>query len=172
METKGLLLVFTGKGKGKTTAALGMALRASGHGLPVCVIQFIKGSWHYGEMDALPKLGVELHVMGRGFTWNSDNPDADRRLALEAWDFACQRMASGKDRLLILDELTYLLHYGMLDEADCLAALARRPPDLHVVVTGRYAPEGLVAAADLVTEMQEIRHPLRKGVKAQAGIEF
>ena len=123
METKGLLMVFTSTGKGKIMAALGMALRASGHGLPVCVIQFIKGNWRYGELDALPKLGVELHTMGRGFTWKSDNLDEDRRLALEGWNFARERMGSGRYHMIILDEFTYLLHYQMLDLAPCLETL-------------------------------------------------
>ena len=170
---RGLLMVFTGTGKGKTTAALGMALRAAGHGHKVCLIQFIKGAWRYGELDALARLPeVEVHVRGRGFTWKSDNLEEDRRLALEAWDFAREQMRSGRHRLLILDELTYLMHYKMLDTAACLAGLAERAPGLHVVVTGRYAPEELMAAADLVTEMREVKHHLRQGVKAQRGIEF
>ena len=172
METKGLLMVFTGTGKGKTTAALGMALRASGHGLPVCVIQFIKGNWRYGELDALPKLGVELHTMGRGFTWKSDNLDEDRRLALEGWNFARERMGSGRYHMIILDEFTYLLHYRMLDLAPCLETLAQRDPALHLVITGRYAPEPLIELADLVTEMQAVKHPLQQGIKAKRGVEF
>ena len=166
-------MVFTGNGKGKTTAALGMALRAAGHGLPVCIIQFIKGSRTYGELEAIRHLpGVELHVMGRGFTWKSDNLEEDRRMALEAWEFAQRRIASGKYALVILDEFTYLLHYGMLDLEPCLAALARRGPEQHVLITGRYAPEALIAAADLATEMRAVKHPLAQGVQAQAGIEF
>ena len=166
-------MVFTGNGKGKTTAALGMALRAAGHGLPVCVIQFIKGSRTYGELEAVKLLPtVDLHVMGRGFTWKSDNLEEDRRVALEAWAFAQERIATGKYPLVILDEFTYLLHYGMLDLEPCLAALARRGPEQHVLVTGRYAPEALIEAADLVTEMQVVKHPLKQGVRAQPGIEF
>ena len=166
-------MVFTGNGKGKTTAALGMALRAAGHGLPVCVIQFIKGSRTYGELEAIRHLpGVELHVMGRGFTWKSDNLEEDRRVALEAWAFAQERIASGKYPLVILDEFTYLLHYGMLDLEPCLEALSRRGPEQHVAITGRYAPEGLIAVADLVTEMQVVKHPLERGVQAQPGIEY
>ena len=172
-QQQGLLMVLTGTGKGKTTSALGMALRAVGHGHKVCLIQFIKGAWHYGELDALARLPeVEVHVMGRGFTWKSDNLEEDRRLALEAWDFACEQMRSGQHRLLILDELTYLMHYGMLDTAACLEGLSQRAPGLHVVVTGRYAPEALMEAADLVTEMRMVKHHLQQGIKAQRGIEF
>lgn len=171
---KGLLVVFTGEGKGKTTAALGMAMRAVGHGLRVCCIQFIKGSWHYGEIEAVKAFDqlFQLHVMGRGFTWKSENIEEDRRLAREAWDFADIVIQSGCYHTVILDEFTYLLHYGMLELGPCLDVLAARGPEQHVVITGRYAPEGLIAAADLVTEMRVIKHPFTSGVKAQRGIEF
>lgn len=172
--TTGLLIVFTGNGKGKTTAALGMALRAAGHGLRVCFIQFIKGSWQYGELDAVKRFEglIDLHVMGKGFTWKSDNLQEDARLAREAWDFACAAIASGTYHTVVLDEFTYLLHYKMLAIEPCLQLLANRNPTQHVVITGRYAPEQLIAAADLVTEMQAIKHPLKSGIKAQKGIEF
>jgi cob(I)alamin adenosyltransferase len=171
---KGLLMVFTGDGKGKTTAALGMALRAAGHGMRVCFIQFIKGSWKYGEMEAVKRYDelIEFHVMGRGFTWKSDNMEEDRRLALEAWEFALAAMSSGKYHTVVLDEFTYLLNFHMVDVEACLADLAQRDEKLHVVVTGRYAPPELVAAADLVTNMQPVRHPYENGVVAQAGVEF
>ena len=171
---QGLLIVFTGNGKGKTTAALGMAMRAAGHGLKVCFIQFIKGGWHYGELDAVKRFAglIDFHVMGRGFTWKSDNIEEDARLAREAWDFACGAIASGRYHTVVLDEFTYLLHYHMLPLDPCLDVLAGRPPGQQVVVTGRYAPEQLVAAADLVTEMQAVKHPLTRGIKAQQGIEF
>lgn len=174
MDTHGLLMVFTGNGKGKTTAALGMAMRSAGHGLGVCVIQFIKGSWTYGELEAIKRFSdcIDFHVMGRGFTWKSDNLKEDKRLALEGWKLACECMNSGKYHLVILDEFTYLLHYKMLDWDDCLEALAKRNPSQHVLITGRYAPEGLVELADLVTEMQVVKHPLQRGIKAQRGIEF
>ncbi|MGI6637708.1 MAG: cob(I)yrinic acid a,c-diamide adenosyltransferase [Desulfobulbus sp.] len=174
MDTKGLLIVFTGDGKGKTTAALGMAMRSAGHDLPVCIIQFIKGGWVYGEIEAVkhfPDL-IDLHVMGRGFTWKSDNLEEDRRLALEAWGFAREIIDSGRYHMVILDEFTYLLHYKMLELDLCLDVLDKRKPEQHVVITGRHAPEPLLAKADLVTEMQVIKHPLRAGVKAQPGIEF
>ena len=171
---KGLLIVYTGTGKGKTTAALGQAMRAAGHGLKVCFIQFIKGSWHYGELDTIKRFEglIDLHVMGRGFTWKSDNLEEDARLAREAWDFACARINSGEYHTVVLDEFTYLLHYKMMELEPCLQFLANRNPDQHVVITGRYAPEGLIAAADLVTEMQMIKHPHKEGIKAQKGIEF
>jgi cob(I)alamin adenosyltransferase len=171
---EGLLIVFTGNGKGKTTAALGMAMRAAGHGLKVCFIQFIKGGWHYGELDAIKRFEglIDLHVMGKGFTWKSDDIEEDKRLAREAWDFACTTIASGEYHTVVLDEFTYLLHYRMLEIEPCLRMLAGRNPTQHVVITGRYAPEQLIAAADLVTEMQMIKHPLKSGIKAQKGIEF
>lgn len=172
--TKGLLIVYTGNGKGKTTAAIGMALRAAGHDLPVCFIQFIKGSWHYGEIDGLKRFDglIDLHVMGRGFTWKSENIAEDTRLAREAWDFAREAISSGRYHTVVLDEFTYLLHYGMLDEEACLEFLHSRPPQQHVVITGRYASAQLIEAADLVTEMQAIKHPYSSGIKAQQGIEF
>ena len=172
--TQGLLMVNTGNGKGKTTAALGMAMRAAGHGLPVCIIQFIKGSWHYGELDGIQAFDglIELHVMGKGFTWKSDNMAEDTRLAQEAWKFAADIIESGKYHTVILDEFTYLFHYNMLNIHDCLEGLKMRPPEQHIVITGRYAPEELIEIADLVTEMREVKHPLKGGIKAQKGIEF
>jgi len=172
--SKGLLIVYTGKGKGKTTAALGMAMRAAGHGLRVCLIQFIKGSWQYGELEAIKRFEglIDLHVMGRGFTWKSDNLEEDARLAREGWDLACRAMASGDYHTVVLDEFTYLLHYRMLAIEPCLEVLTNRNPSQHVVITGRYAPEQLIGVADLVTEMLAIKHPLESGIKAQKGIEF
>ncbi len=172
--TQGLFIVFTGEGKGKTTAALGMAMRAAGHGLKVCFIQFIKGGWHYGELDAVKRFEglIDLHVMGRGFTWKSDNLAEDTRLAQEAWKMACAAINSGHYQMVVLDEFTYLLHYGMLEAGPCLDFLAQRNPQLHVVITGRHAPIQMIEAADLVTEMRMIKHPLKSGIKAQKGIEF
>jgi len=172
--TNGLLIVHTGNGKGKTTAALGMAMRAAGHGLRVCFIQFIKGSWHYGELDGVKRFDglIDLHVMGKGFTWKSDNLDEDARLAREAWEFAVEAIDSGKYHTVVLDEFTYLLHYRMLEIGPCLERLKNRSQEQHVIITGRYAPQELIEAADLVTEMREIKHPLKSGIKAQKGIEF
>nr|WP_321467289.1 cob(I)yrinic acid a,c-diamide adenosyltransferase [uncultured Desulfobulbus sp.] len=172
--TKGLLIVYTGNGKGKTTAALGMALRAAGHGLRVCFIQFIKGSWHYGELDGIKRFDglIDLHVMGKGFTWKSENLDEDTRLAREGWDFAMQAIDSGQYHTVVLDEFTYLLHYNMLAIEPCLEKFKMRNPNQHIVITGRYAPQELIETADLVTEMREIKHPLKSGIKAQKGIEY
>ena len=171
---KGLLMVFTGNGKGKTTAALGLAFRALGHGKRVCFIQFIKGSWKYGELETAKLHGdlLDFHVMGRGFTWKSDNLDKDIAVAREAWQFAKEIIDAGNHELVVLDELTYLITYQMIDEQEMIATLTSRDPGLHVVVTGRGAGEKLIEAADLVTEMKEIKHPYKQGITAQKGIEF
>jgi len=171
---KGLVLLFTGNGKGKTTSALGLAFRALGHGFPVCMIQFIKGSWRYGELEAAKRFDdlMDFHVMGRGFTWKSDNLNKDTALAREAWRFAEKTISEGRHRLVILDELTYLVSYEMIEEQDIIDTLAARPADMHIVITGRGASEKLMDAADLVTEMREIKHPYGSGVPAQKGIEF
>ena len=171
---KGLLIVNTGDGKGKTTAALGMAMRAAGHGLKVCFIQFIKGSWKYGEMEAVNKLSdtIDFHVMGKGFTWKSDDMEKDRAAARDAWGFAQAAMVDGRYQLVVLDEFTYLLMYQMIDLKPVIKTLAARPRDLHVVITGRGAPPTLIEAADLVTEMRPVKHPLQQGIKAQKGVEF
>ncbi len=170
----GLVLLFTGDGKGKTTAALGLAFRAIGHDFPVCMIQFIKGSWKYGEIETARHFDnlMELHVMGRGFTWKSEDLEKDIQAAREAWEFARKTIEEGRHRLVILDELTYLLSYNMLDEQEVLDVLAGRPDNMHIAVTGRDASKGLIEAADLVTEMRNIKHAYDNGVKAQKGIEF
>ena len=171
---KGLLMVFTGDGKGKTTAALGMALRSAGHGLKVCFIQFIKGSWTYGELNAVKQFPglIDFRVMGRGFTWKSDDLEADRTLAREGWTRAVEAIMSGTYHLVVLDELTYPLNYGMIQPEPVLEALSQKPTDLHVAITGRKAPEPLLQAADLVTEMRAVKHPLKAGIQAQKGVEF
>ncbi len=174
MDTKGLLAVFTGNGKGKTTSSLGLAFRALGHGQRVCIIQFIKGSWKYGELESAKKFAplLDFHVMGRGFTWKSDNLEKDIALAREAWDFAKSVIEENQYAMVILDELTYLPHYKMLAEQEILSVLQKRPPEQHIVITGRYASDELIELADLVTEMKEIKHPYKNGVKAQKGFEF
>ena len=171
---KGLLVVNTGNGKGKTTAALGMAMRAAGHGLKVCFIQFIKGSWKYGELESVKKFKntIDFHVMGNGFTWKSDDLEKDKQLARQAWDFARQAIVSDTYHTVVLDEFTYLLHYGMIDAGWCFAFLKDRPEKVHIVITGRYAPRGLTQIADLVSDIRAVKHPLQAGVKAQKGIEF
>ena len=173
-SAKGLLMLFTGEGKGKTTAALGLTFRALGHGHRVCFIQFIKGSWKYGELEAAKRFGdlLEVHVMGRGFTWKSDDLEKDIAVAREGWKFAKDVIARNRHHLVVLDELTYLISYKMIDEQEIVDVLTGRDPSMHIVVTGRSAGEKLYSAADLVTEMREIKHPYKKGVKAQKGIEF
>lgn len=171
---RGLLIVFTGEGKGKTTAALGMALRAAGHGLRVLILQFIKGSWSYGELEALKRFEeITIIPLGSGFTWQKENLEDDVRLARVGWDRAVAAMADPLYDIIILDELNYVLSYGLLPLAPVLLAVGKRRKDLHVVITGRGAPGELVRAADLVTEMQMIKHPYHEqGIKAQPGIEY
>jgi len=172
--SQGLLIVNTGNGKGKTTAALGQAFRAVGHGFRVCFLQFLKGSWKYGELEAAKRFEdlMEIRALGRGFTWQSEDLNEDIQSARDAWDLAKQVIASGKFKMVVLDELTYLITYGMVAEEDILNTFRNRPPELHIVVTGRDASPGLIELADLVTEMNEIKHPFRNGIKAQRGIEF
>ena len=171
---KGLVIVNTGEGKGKSTAALGMVLRAWGRGFRLCVIQFIKaetGQW--GEVKAAEKLGIEWHSMGDGFTWTSKDMEETTRRALEGWELAQEKIRSGQYDLILLDEFTYALHFGWLDTDEVIDWLkANKPPDLHLIITGRDAPAALVEYADLVTEMLAIKHPFDEGIKAQAGIEF
>ncbi len=173
-DKKGLLIVNTGDGKGKSTAAFGTLLRAWGRGMKVCVIQFIKsetGKW--GEVKAAQKMGVEWLTTGDGFTWLSKDMDETTARALHGWELAQEKIASGNYDLILLDEFTYPLHYGWLDTAEVLNWLKEnRPPSLHLIITGRSAPEALIQAADLVTEMKLVKHPYEQGIKAQAGIEF
>ncbi|HOI95018.1 MAG TPA: cob(I)yrinic acid a,c-diamide adenosyltransferase [Syntrophobacter fumaroxidans] len=174
MGADGLFIVFTGNGKGKTTAALGMALRAAGHGLSVLILQFLKGSWKYGELEALKRFDtVTIRTLGSGFTWTKENLDEDRRLAREGWELASSEIRGGGYDIVILDEINVVLSYGLLSSEEVLGAVSDRPARLHVVATGRNAPDELIGAADLVTEMREVKHPFRdRGVKAQKGIEF
>lgn len=171
---KGILAVITGNGKGKTTSALGQALRAAGHGMKICFIQFIKGSWKYGELEAVKRLDdcIDFHVMGKGFTWKSEDIEKDRSAARGAWEKAQQAIFSGAYQMVILDEFTYLLHYNMLEKKSALEVLSNKPADLHIIITGRYAPDALTQMADLVTEMTEVKHHFKAGVNAQKGIEF
>jgi cob(I)alamin adenosyltransferase len=171
---KGLLIVHTGKGKGKSTAAFGMAMRAITHGMKIGVVQYIKGPWESGERDLLRRFPeqVEVHAMGEGFTWETQDRERDIRAAKEAWEMSKRFIADPDMKLVILDELNIVLRYDYLDLAEVLAALAARPEGTHVVVTGRNAKDELIEIADLVTEMTQIKHPFRDGVKAQAGIEF
>jgi cob(I)alamin adenosyltransferase len=171
---KGLLIVHTGTGKGKSTAAFGLALRMLGRGRRVGVVQFIKGAWHSAERDALEAFGDQVvwHTMGEGFTWDTQDLKRDIAAAERAWAKALELMADPSLGLVILDELNIALRYDYLDIGAVVAALSARRPDLHVVVTGRNAKPELVAAADLVTDMTLVKHHFAAGVKAQPGIEF
>ncbi len=171
---KGLLIVHTGTGKGKSTAAFGLALRMLGRGHRVGVVQFIKGAWHSAERDALARFGDQLvwHTMGEGFTWETQDRARDTAAAERAWAKARDLMADPNLAMLILDELNIALRYEYLELKNVVAALTARRPGLHVVVTGRNAKPELLAAADLVTEMTLVKHHFAAGVKAQPGIEF
>jgi cob(I)alamin adenosyltransferase len=174
---KGLLMVHTGAGKGKSTAAFGLALRALGHGWKIGVVQFGKGQWRTGERNMLEKLGQEFgqvawHTLGEGFTWETQDRARDEAAARRAWEKARELMDDREIRLLVLDELNISLRYEHLPLEEVLGALAARRDDLNVVVTGRNAKPELIAAADLVTEMTLVKHHFGAGVKAQEGIEF
>jgi len=171
---KGLLMVHTGPGKGKTTAALGMAVRMMGHGRKVGIVQFVKGAMTTGEkviFDAFPDL-VEFKPMGEGFTWDTQDRARDIAVAREGWDEVRRMIADPSYAMIIADEINIVLRYDYLPLDEVLAGFAARPAMTHVVATGRNAPDALVAAADLVTEMGQVKHPFRGGVKAQAGVEF
>lgn len=170
---KGLVIVNTGNGKGKTTAALGLMLRARGRGFRVVMFQFIKSRKHlYGEHLMAERLGVEIIPLGDGFTWESDNIEFDKALAAEGWRECRQRIESGDYDMVILDELTYLTNYGWLSLDEVLDVLKGRDPQMHIVITGRDAPRELIEFADLVSEIKEVKHPLKRGIRAQAGIEL
>ncbi len=175
-KTRGLLIVYTGDGKGKTTAAMGMALRAAGHGLKTLMIQFIKGSWKYGELESIRKLAPYFTVkpMGKGFIRfdkNGPGPE-DIQAVEEAWDYFKQEMRSGSNHMIILDEINYAVGYQLIAIDEVLETITSKPDDLHLILTGRNAHPELIEKADLVTEMREIKHPFQKGIKAQKGIEF
>jgi cob(I)alamin adenosyltransferase len=170
---KGLVLVNTGDGKGKTTAALGVLLRAWGRGMRVVMLQFIKAKTaNWGEIRAARKMGVEIIPLGDGFTWTSHDIEKDRALAEECWRQCRERIQSGDYDIVIMDEMTYCFKFGWLDVDEVIDVLRNRPPDAHVIITGRDAPSELIEFADLVTEMREVKHPYKSGIKAQPGIEF
>ena len=171
---KGLIIVHTGPGKGKTTAALGLITRAIGHGFKVSLIQFIKGAMDSSErrvFDAFPDQ-IEVRAMGEGFTWNTQDRERDIAKAREAWEAAKARILDPDWKMVVCDELNIVLRYDYLPLQEVLEVLARKPEGTHVVITGRNAKPELIEAADLVTEMTLVKHPFRSGVKAQAGIEF
>jgi cob(I)alamin adenosyltransferase len=171
---RGLLIVHTGKGKGKSTAAFGMVFRHVGHGFKSAVIQFVKGSWGTGERTVLEKFPelVTIKAMGEGFTWETQDRDRDVAHAREGWEEAKRLIADPTYKLVMLDELNIVLRYDYLPLDEVLDFLTKRPSDKHIIITGRNANERLIEMADLVTEMEMIKHPFRSGVKAQAGIEF
>jgi cob(I)alamin adenosyltransferase len=175
-NTKGLLMVNTGDGKGKTTAAIGVLVRAAGRGLKCGMIQFMKSkNDRYGEHDSLEKLDVEVHTMGDGFTWDTNDPGQDIATSENTWNLCVEKMESGDYDLLVFDEIVYVLDYKFLDINKVLSQIKtvrEKQPHLHLILTGRNAPSELISAADLVTEMKEIKHPFHAGIYAQQGIEF
>ncbi len=172
-QEKGLLLVLTGNGKGKSSSAFGMVARALGYGMNVGVAQFIKGRSDTGEEAFFSKQpGVEWHVLGEGFTWDTQDRERDIRKAEEGWEVARRLLNDPAVHLVVLDELTYTMKYGYLDTQRILADIAARPPMQHVIVTGRGAPQGLIDAADTVTELMDVKHAWRAGIKAQPGIDL
>jgi cob(I)alamin adenosyltransferase len=173
---RGLIIVNTGPGKGKTTAAMGTALRAVGNGMKVLMLQFLKGSWHYGELDAVKAFGDSfiMKQMGRGFVkvGGAETDPEDVRMAEEAWNEAEQAVLSGVWDLIILDEINYAITYKMLDPAKVVAVLKKKPEMVHVILTGRNAHPDIIEIADTVTEMKEVKHAYTKGIEAQRGIEY
>jgi cob(I)alamin adenosyltransferase len=172
---KGLIIINTGNGKGKTTAALGMVLRSLGHGYKVAIIQFIKGGWEPAEKNVFSHWTeqLEFHTMGEGFTWETQDRDRDLDKANTAWEKSLEFIKNPEFKLVLLDEINIALKLGYLKVEEVLAGLAQKPPDKHVILTGRGAPPALIERADLVTEMTLVKHPFRdQGVKAQAGIEY
>jgi cob(I)alamin adenosyltransferase len=173
-EERGLLIVHTGKGKGKSTAAFGIVLRCLGHGMRVGIVQFVKGVWQTGERIALERFGelVTCHAMGEGFTWDTQDRARDVAAARSAWEAAKEMISDPAYRVVLLDELNIVLRYNYLPLDEVVATLRAKPRDLHIIVTGRNARPELIESADLVTEMTLVKHPFRSGVKAQRGIEF
>ena len=171
---KGLLIVHTGKGKGKSTAALGMVMRAIGHGFKVGIVQFVKGKWETGERVVLERFAdqVTINTMGEGFTWETQSRERDIAAARAAWNQAVSLIRDPEIKMVLLDELNIVLRYDYLPLEEVLAVLRDKPEDKHVIVTGRNAKDELLEIADLVTEMAMVKHPFREGVKAQAGVEF
>ena len=174
-EEKGLIIVHTGKGKGKSSSAFGMIFRCIAHGLPCAVVQFIKGGMGTGERDLIASHFSDLcefHTMGEGFTWETQDKTRDTEMAQAAWAKARELIADPRHRMVLLDEINIALRYGYVDVAEVLGFLAEKPPMTHVVLTGRNAAPELIEMADLVTEMELVKHPFRSGVKAQAGVEY
>lgn len=171
-EKRGILIVFTGNGKGKSTAAFGTATRAVGHGKTVGVAQFIKGQWDNGEYNTLHPLGVEFHIMGTGFTWETQNRETDIEAATAVWQESKRMLADPNYDLVVLDELTYMLAYHYLDTQEVIAAVENRPVQQTVIVTGRGCHSQLLALADTVSEMRPVKHAFDSGIQAQEGIDW
>lgn len=177
MDENGLTIVYTGKGKGKTTAALGIALRATGYGKKICMIQFIKGSWHYGEMYSAKRLEPEFEMIaiGKGFVGIIDDKspkEEHERIAKEAIKISAEKIQSGKYNIIILDEINYAINLGLLKIEDVINLIKSKPLKLDLILTGNYAKDEIIELADLVTEMREIKHPFQHGIKAKKGIDF
>ena len=171
-EKKGILIVFTGNGKGKSTAAFGTATRAVGHGKTVGVAQFIKGQWDNGEYNTLHPLGVEFHIMGTGFTWETQSREKDQQAAQLVWQEAKRMLASDEYDVVLLDELTYMAAYHYLDVDEIVAAITNRPLHQHVIITGRGCHRALLEIADTVSEIKNVKHAFDSGIKAQKGIDW
>lgn len=172
-EDKGTFVLLTGNGKGKSSSALGMVARALGHNMKVGVVQFLKGEWNTGEIDFFKKQdGVQWEIMPAGFTWETQNRESDIASSQQAWEKAKAMLSNPGMDLVVLDELTYLLHYEYLNEGDVLKAIMSRPDNQHLVVTGRGASDAFIELADTVSEIKEIKHAFKRGIKAQKGLEF
>ena len=171
-EQKGILIVFTGNGKGKSTAAFGTATRAVGHGKRVGAAQFIKGQWDNGEYNTLHPLGVEFHIMGTGFTWETQNREADIEAASAVWQESKRMLADPSYDLVVLDEITYMLAYHYLDTQEVIAAIENRPPRQNVIVTGRGCHARLLELADTASELRPVKHAFDSGIQAQVGIDW
>lgn len=172
-QRHGRVLVHTGEGKGKSTSAFGMVFRAAGWGMQVCVIQFIKGQWQTGEQRAAGRFdNIEWHALGDGFTWDTQNPEQDLQTSRRIWSFSEQKILSQAYDLVVLDEILYCCSYGWISGNEVVSLIDRKPPWLHLILTGRGAPPEVIASADTVTEMRCIKHAFQQGIQAQQGIEF
>lgn len=171
-QDKGLLLVITGNGKGKSTSGFGTVARAVGHGLKAAVVQYVKGTWDCGERNLLEKNGVDFHVMGTGFTWETQNKETDIQAAQAAWQHSKTLLADPSIDLVLLDEITYMVTYKYIDLEEVLTALAERPKDQHVVITGRACHRAIIELADTVSEVRPVKHAFDNGVKAQKGVDW
>ncbi|WP_413492143.1 cob(I)yrinic acid a,c-diamide adenosyltransferase [Morganella psychrotolerans] len=171
-KTGGVLMVFTGNGKGKSTAAFGTATRAIGHGMKVGVVQFIKGQWECGERNVLEKLGVEFHIMATGFTWNTQDKEGDTRAAQEVWQYGKAMLQDASYDLVIFDELTYMVRYGYVDLDEIISLLKNRPENQSVIITGRGCHRDITDLADTVSELRPVKHAFDVGIAAQKGIDW